>query len=151
MAQTEDTKAKAAEAEAPKLHISDEPDDVTGQKTATVTQEVPINSSSTYPGRDEDLKATDGKLNTVIDLARRAKFAGSQTPAVVADAGLTSDSGEITVDDAGLQADARSEHERATAEANQPSSKDAGAFAPNPEPSDDQKRSTAESKRMMKG
>jgi len=150
-AKAEDAKDEQAQpaTNEPTLNVETKTNPVTGATEATATQEVPVNASSTYPGRDKDLAETGGKLNTVIDLARRAKFAGSQVPAVVAEAGLTNADGEIELDDS-VSADARSEHERATAEDNQPSSATA-AFAPEPEMTDDQKRSSAERKAQMKG
>jgi len=150
-AKAEDAKDEQAQpaTNEPTLNVETTENPVTGATEVTATQQVPLNASSTYPGRDQDLKETDGKLNTVIDLARRAKFANSQTPAVVAEAGLTNADGQIELDDS-INADARSEHERATAEDNKPSSATA-AFAPEPEPSDDQKRASAEKKQQMKG
>lgn len=134
----------------PEITLRDEPNEITGLPQAVATAQLPINTSSTYPGRDEDLKATDGKLNTVIDLARRAKFAGSQVPEVVINAGLTDADGNVNIEDS-VQSDGRSAHERATADANRASSEGAGAFKPEPEMTDDQKRSEAEKNRMMEG
>lgn len=55
---------------------------------AKVSKAAGINPSSTYPGRDKELAEADMALPTEIDLAKRAAFAGSQTPARVHAAGL---------------------------------------------------------------
>lgn len=128
------------------LTVDKEPNELTGIKRVAVARELPINSSSTYPGREEDLKATDMKMNTVVDLARRAKFAGSQVPARVAEAGLLSADGQVNIDD--MEQEARSEREIATFDDTRPAV--GGAITPNPEPTDDQKRTSAEQKRALK-
>lgn len=54
---------------------------------AKVSAGVPINPSSTYPGRDEELAENDGRIPTALDLAKRAAFAGTQVPATVEESG----------------------------------------------------------------
>lgn len=72
-------------------------DQETGQQRVQVNG-VGVNPSSTYPGRNQELAENDMRIPTVIDLAKRAKFAGSQIPAAVHDAGLVDEDGNITVD-----------------------------------------------------
>ena len=55
-----------------------------------------VNPSSTYPGRNQDLIENDMAIPTALDLARRAKFAGTQIPEIVWNAGLVDENGEIT-------------------------------------------------------
>lgn len=54
---------------------------------ARVSAGVPINPSSTYPGRDKELAENDGRIPTALDLAKRAAFAGTQVPAIVEESG----------------------------------------------------------------
>lgn len=72
-------------------------DKETGQHRVQVNG-VGVNPSSTYPGRNQELIENDMRIPTVIDLAKRAKFAGSQIPAAVHDAGLVDEDGNINVD-----------------------------------------------------
>jgi len=55
---------------------------------AKVSVDLPVNPSSTYPGRNEELARHNMALPTEIDLAKRASFAGTQIPAAVHAAGL---------------------------------------------------------------
>lgn len=71
--------------------------DDTGTVHATVEAPIPVNPSSTYPGRNQELVENDMRIPTELDLARRAKFAKSQIPARVHAAGLVDENGEITV------------------------------------------------------
>ena len=72
-------------------------EDDAGRVQAAVEAPIPVNPSSTYPGRNQDLVENDMRIPTEIDLARRAKFAKSQIPARVHAAGLVDENGEITV------------------------------------------------------
>ena len=69
-----------------------EEDEDTGIVTAKVHGRG-VNPSSTYPGRNADLLANDMRIPTELDLARRAKAAGSQVPARVHAAGLAEEAG----------------------------------------------------------
>ena len=75
-----------------------EKDQDTGEVRVTVAAPVPVNPSSTYPGRNTELAENDMRIPTELDLAKRAKFAGSQIPARVHAAGLVDGDGNITVD-----------------------------------------------------
>lgn len=75
-----------------------EEDEDTGVVTATVGG-AGINPSSTYPGRNADLIANDMRIPTEVDLARRAKFAGTQIPARVHAAGLAEEAGADELED----------------------------------------------------
>lgn len=72
-------------------------DKETGQQRVQANG-VGINPSSTYPGRNQELMENDMRIPTAVDLAKRAKFAGSQIPAIVHDAGLVDEDGNINVD-----------------------------------------------------
>lgn len=67
-------------------------DEDTGFVTATVNG-THVNPSSTYPGRNADLIENDMRIPTELDLARRAKAAGTQIPARVFAAGLADEAG----------------------------------------------------------
>ncbi len=82
-------------AEAIEVEVEENED---GEKVVTRKSALGINPSSTYPGRDKELAENDGRIPTVIDLARRAKFAGTQIPEAVFAAGLVNENGEIMVD-----------------------------------------------------
>lgn len=69
-----------------------ETDEETGQVRVRVNNHF-ANPSSTYPGRNADLQAADMALPTPLDLARRAKAAGSQIPEIVFAAGLAEEAG----------------------------------------------------------
>lgn len=73
---------------------SDEPTEV------RVGRGLPINPSSTYPGRDKELAENDMRIPTVIDAAKRAAFAGTQWPAMAANAGLSEDDFSFSQSDA---------------------------------------------------
>lgn len=94
-----DIMAERAEEMAHKLddNLEAEVDEETGEVHASM-QGTPINPSSTYPGRNMELLENDMRIPTPIDLAKRAKFAGSQIPAEVHAAGLVDENGNILVD-----------------------------------------------------
>lgn len=85
-------------------------DEETGAVSVTV-QGTPVNPSSTYPGRNQELREHDMALPTAIDLAKRAKSAGSQIPAIVHDAGLVDEDGNINVDVEAPQAEEEPDEE----------------------------------------
>lgn len=74
-----------------------EKDEATGEVRVSIEAPIPVNPSSTYPGRNTDLAEHDMRIPTELDLARRAKFAKSQIPARVYAAGMVNENGEITV------------------------------------------------------
>lgn len=82
-------------AEQLQLEVSEDED---GNKVVERKAAIGINPSSTFPGRDKELAENDMRIPTVIDLAKRAKFAGTQIPEAVYAAGLVSADGEIMVD-----------------------------------------------------
>lgn len=75
-----------------------ERDEATGEVHVSIEAPIPVNPSSTYPGRNQELAENDMRIPTPLDLAKRAKFAKSQIPARVHAAGLVGENGEITVD-----------------------------------------------------
>lgn len=79
-----------------------EEDEDTGMVTAAVNGHA-VNPSSTYPGRNRDLIENDMRIPTELDLARRAKAAGSQIPARVFAAGLADEAGADEADEADNQ------------------------------------------------
>lgn len=91
---------------AEQTHLEVDRDEEGGLTQVRAASAVGINPSSTYPGRDMELAENDMRLPSAIDLAKRAKFAGSQVPERVINAGLTDEEGNITVDvDEGTSSD----------------------------------------------
>lgn len=83
----------------------DDPINENGLPRVTVMG-TPVNPSSTYPGRNQELIENDMRIPTPLDLAKRAKFAGSQIPAEVWAAGLVDEDGNITVGEEAQDRDA---------------------------------------------